>query len=447
MREPKLLTNQDRGSYNSGNTVNAPAARQRSGAGHRRVSPVSASQRTPKRVRVEGVPNLYQRPADGKYECGYQGSDRKWHMKTLRAATLTEAKREQRDLLGKRDRVEDVAPSNLTFAEVAEEFFTTFGSHVARGQNSARTLDLYRQRYKTHLRADLGPRRLQSLQTKHLSDFLAELRAKRKKRKGKPTDELLSDWTIRGVYTLLGSILDHAVSRGYVSDNALRRLPKQERPRARNKTKARILDAEQLAKLIEHALPGYRVLIVVAVFTALRQSELLGLRWQDIDFESGQIRVRHQLSRATRKEPARLLPLKTDAGERDIDLAPELGRVLRSHKLASGYSKDDDFVFATETGRPIYYRNATERGLTKAADRAGLNPEDLQRLSFHDLRHTAITHLIRSGADVALVQRFAGHSKPSITLDLYVGEFEKRKVNDSGQRLAAAYAGVLDTRI
>jgi integrase len=80
------------------------------------------------------------------------------------------------------------------------------------------------------------------------------------------------------------------------------------------------------------------------------------------------------------------------------------------------------------------------RGLDKAADRAGLNAEGAQRLSFHDLRHTAITHLIRSGADAAQVSRFAGHSKVSTTLDLYVGEFEKRKVNDSGQRLGVIYA-------
>ena len=104
------------------------------------------------------------------------------------------------------------------------------------------------------------------------------------------------------------------------------------------------------------------------------------------------------------------------------------------------HSKPEDFVFATETGKPLYYRNASARGLDKAADRAGLNPEGVQRLSFHDLRHTAITHLIRSGADAAQVSRFAGHSKVSTTLDLYVGEFEKRKVNDSGQRLGVIYA-------
>jgi integrase len=80
-----------------------------------------------------------------------------------------------------------------------------------------------------------------------------------------------------------------------------------------------------------------------------------------------------------------------------------------------------------------------------AAENAGLNPEGVQKLSFHDLRHTAITHLIRSGADPAQVSRFAGHSKVSTTLDLYVGEWEKRRANDSGTRLAAIYAEANET--
>src|SRR4029450_12894701 len=91
----------------------------------------------------------------------------------------------------------------------------------------------------------------------------------------------------------------------------------------------------------------------------------------------------------------------------------------RTHKLAGSYPKDDDFVFTTLTGQPIYYRNASARGLQKAADRAGLNGEGLPKLSFHDLRHTAITHLIRAGTDVAQGQRFAGHRKPSNTRDIH----------------------------
>jgi integrase len=346
--------------------------------------------------------------------------------------TLTQAKKERERKRVKADAGELVVPSRITFAEVWDEYAGMLESLVATDELSQRTLDLYRQRYRTHLEQPLGRRRVQEIQAKHLSDLLSALRRRN-----------LSAWTTRGILMLAGSILNHAVTRGYRADNPISRLSKTERPKAKNKTKARILDVEQIAALISHTIPTYRPLIITAVYTGMRQSELLGLRWRDIDFDAGKIRVRHQLSRAKKSAPAKLLPLKTEAGERDLDLTPELAKVLREHKLASSYSKDDEFVFSTLTGEPIYYRNASARGLQKAADRAELNSEGLPKLSFHDLRHTAITHLIRSGADVAQVQRFAGHAKPSITLDIYVGEFEARKSNDIGKRLSAAFAGIL----
>lgn len=436
--DAQLLTSTLLRTYNSGNNGNAPAVRQHPGAGHGGTSSMSVSNGTPKRIRVEGVPNLYSRPADGKYECGYTGSDGRWHIKTLAATTLTEAKRELHQLLGNRDRNEDVAPQRLTLNEVADEFFAAFESKVDRAERSERTLEIYRQRWNTHVRAALGRKRIQAVRSADVSRFLAELRRKRKS-----DGELLSNWTLRGILNVLNVVLEHAVKHEYVAGNPVRRL-NGEKPPAKNRTKARILEVDQVARLIAHAPSGYRALLVTAIYTALRQSELLGLRWQDIDLSAGTLHVRSQLSRATRAEPARLIPLKTDAGERHIDLAPELSRELAKHRLASPFSSHEDFVFATETGNPVYYRNASARGLDKAADRAGLNPEGAQRLSFHDLRHTAITHLIRSGADAAQVSRFAGHSKVSTTLDLYVGEFERRKVNDSGTRLAAVYAGALE---
>jgi integrase len=200
-----------------------------------------------------------------------------------------------------------------------------------------------------------------------------------------------------------------------------------------------VLEAEDVNHLIDATPEPYRVLIALLAFTGMRISEALGLTWADVDFEAGAVNVRRQLSRAKRGEPAKRIPLKTDAGEREIDLAPKILQALRVHRFASPRKGDGDFVFSTLTGKPIYYRNASTRGLEKAAEAIGLNRAGLPKLSFHDLRHTAITHLIRSAADVAQVQRFAGHAKPSITLDLYVGEFEKRKINDSGRRLAAIY--------
>jgi integrase len=131
------------------------------------------------------------------------------------------------------------------------------------------------------------------------------------------------------------------------------------------------------------------------------------------------------------------------AGERDIDLAPALARELVAHKLFSPFSSPDDFVFATETGSRCTTATSRHAASTRPRVGRGSTRRGVQKLSFHDLRHTAISHLIRAGADVAQVQRFAGHAKPSITLDLYVHEFEARKSNDVAERLSAVFAGVV----
>ena len=78
-----------------------------------------------------------------------------------------------------------------------------------------------------------------------------------------------------------------------------------------------------------------------------------------------------------------------------------------------------------------------------AANAAGLNPEGTQKLSFHDLRHSAISHLIRANPDPVTVSRFAGHSKTSVTLDVYAHEFQNRAGEGAGAALGAVLGGVL----
>ena len=101
-------------------------------------------------------------------------------------------------------------------------------------------------------------------------------------------------------------------------------------------------------------------------------------------------------------------------------------------------------MFATETGGPVHYRNASSRGLDKAADRAGLNRDGSPRLSFHDLRYTAISRWIAAGLDVVEVQRQAGHANAAITLRLYAGEFQQAKRRDDLRaKLAATGLGAV----
>jgi integrase len=384
-----------------------------------------------KRVRLER--NLYQRTADGEFEAIWMGSDGVQHQKTLKGArNLTEARRMRDRIIVQRDSHEDVAPSRKTFAEVADEYLTLLKSLVGTGERAERTPEVNRQRYQTHLHDPLGRIRIQSLQPKHLSEVLASMRQKG-----------LSQNTMTGVLTVAGAILNHAVARGYRSDNPKARLSKMELPKARNATQARVLDVDEIRALLEHATPSYKPELATAVFTGLRCQELLALRWGDVGFDAGMIRVRHQLTRATRSKPARLVPLKTAGSSRDIEIPPVLVKLLAAHKLSSSFSSDDDYCFATETGAPKYYRNVSARGLDRAADRASLNGQGRQKLSLHDLRHTAITHLIRQGADVGQVARFAGHAKPSMTLDKYTHEFEARKGNELATLMGSALEGAL----
>jgi integrase len=236
---------------------------------------------------------------------------------------------------------------------------------------------------------------------------------------------------VKGVYTLLGNILNHAMARGLIAESPLKRLSKAERPKPRTNSKARVLTHDEIRRLLGHALKTYRPVLATAVFSGMRLSELLGLRWQDVDFGVGLIYVRGQLSRATLEKPPRLLPLKTEAGVRDVVLVPELGKLLKAHKLASGYSNPEQFVFTTEIGTPFYGRNVSARGLDKAADRAGLNPaedEEGSRVSMHDLRHTFASHLILDlKLDVVTVSRQLGHARPSITSDVYSHLFDRAR--------------------
>ena len=327
---------------------------------------------------------------------------------------LTEARR-QRDLLSaKAQRGELPAPSRISFAELAESWLSGFAAQVASGERGERTLEHYRYHLEQHLLPALGRRKLQQLTTDDCAQLIATLRAKG-----------LSPKTIAGSLVPLGRVLALALRRGYIADNPLRRLDPSERPRL-HRREQRVLRHEEIASLLEASPARYRAIIATALYSGLRLSELLGLTWAEVDFEAGLVHVRSQLSRGRIDKPARRVRLKTKAAVREIPLLPQLGALLKRHKLASSYSGERDYVFATGLGTPLGYRNVERRGLGRAAERAGLNRDGLPRLRVHDLRHTFASHLIVDlRLDVAQVSRILGHARPSITLDTYTHLFDQ----------------------
>jgi integrase len=156
-------------------------------------------------------------------------------------------------------------------------------------------------------------------------------------------------------------------------------------------------------------------MLLLALTTGLRQGELLGLKWGDIDFAAGVLQVRRQYERdGTFSTPKA-------SSQRRLDLAPAEIRALEIQREAQGRDRerfgdryvDQDLVFATHQGRPLMHRNVF-REFKRLLRKAGL-PD----IRFHDLRHTNATLMLGQGAHPKVMQERLGHSQVGITLNTY----------------------------
>ena len=397
-----------------------------------------------RRVSLKGHPGIYyrlDRQGKRRYEITFRDSTGKRCWRTIDGG-LREAEASLREVGSRKDRGERVVTTKATVAELAQAWL------AGETQIRPRTREKYEEAMRLHVLPRIGTRRISSITEDDVARLIAEMQEGIrysvlegrliKEQRDKP----YAPWTIRGVLVPLSRLFAYAARRGYVSSNPVSRLERCERPRI-GKREKRILSKEEIATLLEHALPTYRPLLATAIYTGLRQSELLGLVWRDIDFERGFVRVRRQLDRkGSYVEP------KTEQAKREVVLAPSLARMLRAHKLASAYSADEEPVFANAAGRPFEHRNVQSRGFDKAAARSGVNVEGdgRRKASFHDLRHTFASLLIAQGADVVHVSRQLGHADPSITLKVYADEFAAA---DHAERtralLDAAVGNILET--
>jgi integrase len=173
----------------------------------------------------------------------------------------------------------------------------------------------------------------------------------------------------------------------------------------------------------------------VVVWSGLRENELLGLTWGDVDLKGKKIHVRKQLSRPTKDRPAERVSIKTGT-TRNVDIDPELVTFLREHKVASKHSQETSYVFCTESGRPLHFRNLG-KAFTKAADKAKLNTDERRKLRFHDLRRTFASLLIEGGCEGPYLAQQLGHSV-AVLYSTYAGLLNARSQSEKG--LAAIQA-------
>ncbi|HEX4116045.1 MAG TPA: tyrosine-type recombinase/integrase [Solirubrobacteraceae bacterium] len=381
-----------------------------------------------KRVRVER--GIYRQP-NGKYAVCFM-LDGRPRFRTV--GYDLELARRQRETLARAASYGVLACApRLSFAKLAGWWLERYERKVKTGQCRERTLALHRYHLKRHLLPSLGPKLARAITAQDIVDLIERLRS-----------EGRSERTIANALHTLNNIVRFAVRSTWIAENPLEKLERDERPHP-VRFVPRVLDQQEIAALLGACTPGARTLIATALYTGLRISELLGLTWSDLDLGEGTLRVRAQLSLASRGRPARRVAPKTSAASRQIPLPPALTTLLLEHKNSADFGRTSNWVFATSKGTPRNQRNV-HRLLADTVHRAGLD-QSTSRLRFHDLRHTYASHLIIDvGLDVVQASRLLGHASPATTLGVYAHMFDfDRHAADLRRRVSAsAFVALLE---
>jgi len=214
-----------------------------------------------------------------------------------------------------------------------------------------------------------------------------------------------------------------ALSQAVMDDLIPRNVAVGERPRSsRNRKEAKALSPEQVRALLE-AARGHRneALYVLAVHTGLRQGELLGLLWTDIDLESNSLSVRRSLK--VTEHGLDFGPVKNKQSRRSVPLNRSAASALKVHKvhqneesLVETHWQDHGLVFPNRIGKPTDHNNLYYREYKPLPEQAGLQELGF---TFHSLRHTFATALFKKREHPKIVQSLMGHRSIDQTMDTY----------------------------
>ena len=307
------------------------------------------------------------------------------------------------------------AGERLGVEEVARRYLV----HAERRGRKPSTLANIESEVRVHLAPFFGGRSLQAIRAEDVLDLVAALEAKG-----------LAPKTIRNIVGTLSALFNFALApqRGWATVNPCQGL---ELPAVRATTEIRFLTFDEVDLLVSHARPGMfqeidRALFLTAAMTGLRKGELVALRWRDVDWPAGRIRVRQNYVRGEFGTP------KSKRSTRSVPMADEVAGVLERLFQSARWQHDDDLVFAhPATGGVLPKANVTRR-MRAALEVAGLNSAH----RFHDLRHTFGTRMAAGGVPLRTLQEWLGH-RDLATTQIYADYAPSAR---EAEMVAAAFA-------
>jgi integrase len=333
------------------------------------------------------------------------------------------ANREQRQ----QSQAEDKANRNVTFEAFVKEHWLS--DHVHDGQHKPSTISEYE--YNAGRLIDyFGSMQMNAIRAENIKRYINKLQ----REKSEDGTKLLSDSTKFQRFKALRNILRYAYQMDYITSNPLDKVPSAQlshKPHPKLREGKDFMNREQVRQYIQCLNEEplfYRTMVNLIIFTGLRRGEVVGLQWGDIDLEQRTLQVIRNVIRDTKSESGIYIGTpKTEDGARTIALSSYLVGLLKSWKeeqvTRRGVLLPTAYVFsnAEDPYWPLYPTTVTAWVHDFEVKRA------LPKVSPHDLRHTAATLALQSGANLKTVQDMLGHADFKTTATYYTGITEETR--------------------
>jgi integrase len=267
------------------------------------------------------------------------------------------------------------------------------------------TVRQYCQHLQHHIEPALGKVKLSELTAPRVNSFANEMLANH------------SRALTRKVLTSLGSLIDEAIRRGMAAHNPARSVRiKVVHDESEEGDEVEMPSKDELRAILKSVTGRWRPIIVTAMFTGMRASELRGLKWEDVDLRVGVIHVRRRVDAwGSFGAP------KSKAGRREIPLAPIVTSTLREWRLAcpKGEANRLELVFPSPSGGVLAHACILKDGFGPLQVAAGVVADGRPKYGLHALRHAAVSLWIEQGLSPKRIQLLAGHSSIRLTFDVY----------------------------
>ena len=300
--------------------------------------------------------------------------------------------------------VELTEDSRMTLGEWLDKWLNEYVTFTVR----ASTLEAYRDLANNQIKRFIGGKQLSALKTVDIQKLYNKVKNEGRVREHPTLGHTLSDSVVRKVHMLLHQALDTAVREHLIPNNptSSTTIPKC------NYAEKQILCDSQLDLFLEaiKSEDYWHDFFYTEIMTGLRRGEICGLKWSDLDVNTGKLRVQRSVS-IKKGGGVNIGETKTDKGVRSITLPQSVADLLRTRQKTA----ISEWIFPNLLNPELPISPASAYRKLKAI----LRRAELPMIRFHDLRHTFATHAMQGGVDAKTLSGILGHTNASFTLDTY----------------------------